>query len=245
MQMYDSNFDGVLEFDEFSKGITMCQLDHLFPRSLQRTLFDKIDRDKSGTVELHEFANFLQRSLTGGAPSRNAWKGHTEKLAEMSVILQPIQDYRSQRTKNKLIYCLNKTVPNASTGLADNRSMFLQKQFALLSSDGKGKSIDLDGLVAAMGPKGMNLKVNIEDLKLLLKEMDTSGDGKVSLREFSKFINLDNDAPVYDPMFDARRRNVNKLETVNMCPPPTETIEESVMRSRLEELHLTTVPSKR
>ncbi len=47
-QLYDSNCDGVLDFDEFSEGITMCQLDHLFPRSLQRTLFDKIDTDKVG-----------------------------------------------------------------------------------------------------------------------------------------------------------------------------------------------------
>lgn len=45
-QMYDSDCDGVLDFDEFSEGITMCQLDHVFPRSLQRTLFDKIDTDK-------------------------------------------------------------------------------------------------------------------------------------------------------------------------------------------------------
>lgn len=45
-QLYDANCDGVLDFDEFSKGITMCQLDHLFPRSLQRTLFDRIDGDK-------------------------------------------------------------------------------------------------------------------------------------------------------------------------------------------------------
>lgn len=45
-QLYDSNCDGMLDFDEFSEGITMCQLDHLFPRSLQRTLFDKIDTDK-------------------------------------------------------------------------------------------------------------------------------------------------------------------------------------------------------
>lgn len=45
-QLYDSKCDGVLDFDEFSEGITMCQLDHLFPRSLQRTLFDKIDTNK-------------------------------------------------------------------------------------------------------------------------------------------------------------------------------------------------------
>ena len=46
LQSYDHNCDGVLDFDEFSKGITMCQLDDLFPRSLQRTLFDRIDTDK-------------------------------------------------------------------------------------------------------------------------------------------------------------------------------------------------------
>lgn len=49
LQLYDSNCDGMLDFDEFSEGITMCQLDHLFPRSLQRTLFDKIDTDKVKT----------------------------------------------------------------------------------------------------------------------------------------------------------------------------------------------------
>lgn len=46
LQSYDHNCDGLLDFDEFSKGVTMCQLDDLFPRSLQRTLFDKIDTDK-------------------------------------------------------------------------------------------------------------------------------------------------------------------------------------------------------
>ncbi|CAM9378196.1 unnamed protein product, partial [Discosporangium mesarthrocarpum] len=244
-RQYDRNFDGVLDFDEFSKGITTCQLDHLFPRSLQRTLFDRIDTDKSGTVELHEFASFLERGLTGVSPAKNAWQGHAEKNAERTVMLQPIQDHNCQRIKNKLLHCLKKIVPNSSAGLADSRTMYLKKQFAFLTSEGQKKTIELKDLARAMGPSGMNIQIKEEDIKTLLKEMDTSGDGKVTLHEFAKFINLDDDLPLYDPIYDGRRRSFNILQGIDMSPPPMETAQEFAMRARAEELHLQAVPSKR
>lgn len=51
-----------------------------------------------------------------------------------------------------------------------------------------------------------------EDLRLLVKEMDTNGDGNVTLKEFAAFINLDDHEPLYQPLFDGRRRNVNILQ---------------------------------
>lgn len=56
------------------------------------------------------------------------------------------------------------------------------------------------------------VQVNDEDLRLLVKEMDTNGDGNVTLKEFAAFINLDDHEPLYQPLFDGRRRNVNILQ---------------------------------
>lgn len=56
------------------------------------------------------------------------------------------------------------------------------------------------------------LQVNDQDLRLLVKEMDTNGDGNVTLKEFASFINLDDHEPLYQPLFDGRRRNVNILQ---------------------------------
>ena len=47
---------------------------------------------------------------------------------------------------------------------------------------------------------------------MLVKEMDTNGDGNVTLKEFASFINLDDHEPLYQPLFDGRRRNVNILQ---------------------------------
>ena len=55
-------------------------------------------------------------------------------------------------------------------------------------------------------------QVSNEDLQLLMKEMDANGDGNVTLKEFAAFINLDDHEPLYQPLFDGRRRNVNILQ---------------------------------
>lgn len=56
------------------------------------------------------------------------------------------------------------------------------------------------------------VQVKDDDLRLLVKEMDTNGDGNVTLKEFAAFINLDDHEPLYQPLFDGRRRNVNILQ---------------------------------
>ncbi|CAM9135175.1 unnamed protein product [Ectocarpus sp. 12 AP-2014] len=254
-RMYDSNCDGVLDFDEFSEGITMCQLDHVFPRSLQRTLFDKIDTDKSGGIELDEFADFLGQSETKGASSGEPSALQKEKTQQQaddvearSVTLQPIQDHKAQRIKNKLAHCVQQAVPNASTGLADNRTMFLKKQFAFLSEDAASRGISLENLVQALGPRGMNLGVNDEDLRLLVKNMDTNRDGNITVKEFAAFLNLDDHDPLYQPLFDGRRRNVNILQASNAAmveqAPPVESPEEEFFKARADHLHSVAVPSK-
>lgn len=55
-------------------------------------------------------------------------------------------------------------------------------------------------------------QVSNEDLQLLMKEMDANGDGNVTLKEFAAFINLDDHEPLYQPLFDGRRRTVNILQ---------------------------------
>lgn len=48
-----------------------------------------------------------------------------------------------------------------------------------------------------------------------MKEMDTNGDGSITLKEFASFLNLDDHDPLYQPLFDSRRRNVNILQVTN------------------------------
>lgn len=42
--------------------------------------------------------------------------------------------------------------------------------------------------------------------------MDNNGDGTVTIKEFATFLNLDDDQPLYQPLFDGRRRNVNIMQ---------------------------------
>eukprot|EP00904_Undaria_pinnatifida_P000318 jgi/Undpi1/10287/HiC_scaffold_28.g12739.m1 len=250
-QSYDHNCDGVLEFDEFSKGITMCQLDDLFPRSLQRTLFDKIDTDKSGSIELDEFVAFMggTKEPATSIKEPSVWQKQEQRRKYQdpearSVQLQPIHDHKNQRIKNKLSHYLNKVVPNASTGLADNRTMFLKKQFAFVSEDTDNRGISLEDIVRAMGPRGMNVGVTEDEVRSLVKEIDTKGDGKITLNQFASFVNLDDHDPLFQSLFDRRRRNVNLLQSTVEKPPPTETAEEAFLRMRADQLHSEAVPSK-
>jgi hypothetical protein len=48
-----------VEFDEFARGIKTLQVEHLFPRSLQRRVFAYIDTNSDGTIELSEMQEFL------------------------------------------------------------------------------------------------------------------------------------------------------------------------------------------
>ena len=61
-------------------------------------------------------------------------------------------------------------------------------------------------------PRFCSFQVSEEDLHVLMEEMDTNKDGNVTLKEFSAFINLDDHEPLYQPLFDGRRRNVNILQ---------------------------------
>lgn len=55
---------------------------------------------------------------------------------------------------------LSRQVPNASPGLADDRSMYLKKQFAFLTDKAGRKGVGRKDLVRALGPKGMNVGVS-------------------------------------------------------------------------------------
>lgn len=51
-----------------------------------------------------------------------------------------------------------------------------------------------------------------EDVRSLVDAMNRNGDGKITLKEFCYFLNLDDDEPLYQSTFDSRRRNVNILQ---------------------------------
>eukprot|EP00953_Heterococcus_sp_UTEX-ZZ885_P016734 9390-Heterococcus_DN1.PRE.3 len=55
----DTNSDSLVDFDEFARGIKTLQVEHLFPRSLQRRVFAYIDTNSDGTIELSEMQEFL------------------------------------------------------------------------------------------------------------------------------------------------------------------------------------------
>jgi EF hand len=150
----DTNSDSVVDFDEFARGIKTLQVEHLFPRSLQRRVFAHIDTNSSGTIELSEMQAFL-------ASAANSHSGEELDLASAaaaaSTITAPnaaaataaadqhsvLQEAhaataaataaadRAQmlRAKAALVYALNRTVPNAAANpLFDNKTAFLRKQ---------------------------------------------------------------------------------------------------------------------
>lgn len=49
-------------------------------------------------------------------------------------------------------------------------------------------------------------------MRCLVTAMDSSGDGTITLKEFASFLNLDDHEPLYQPLFDGRRRNVNIMQ---------------------------------
>lgn len=55
-------------------------------------------------------------------------------------------------------------------------------------------------------------QVSEEDVRCLVTAMDSSGDGTITLKEFASFLNLDDHEPLYQPLFDGRRRNVNIMQ---------------------------------
>lgn len=55
-------------------------------------------------------------------------------------------------------------------------------------------------------------QVDEHDVRSLITAMDTNGDGSVTLKEFASFLSLDDDEPLYQPLFDGRRRTVNILQ---------------------------------
>lgn len=61
-------------------------------------------------------------------------------------------------------------------------------------------------------------------MRSLVKEIDTKGDGKITLNQFASFVNLDDHDPLFQSLFDRRRRNVNLLQVragrgIHLCFP--------------------------
>lgn len=55
-------------------------------------------------------------------------------------------------------------------------------------------------------------KVTEDEVRSLVKEIDTKGDGRITLNQFASFVNLDDHDPLFQSLFDRRRRNVNLLK---------------------------------
>ena len=55
-------------------------------------------------------------------------------------------------------------------------------------------------------------KVTEDEVRSLVKEIDTKGDGRITLNQFASFLNLDDHDPLFQSLFDRRRRNVNLLK---------------------------------
>lgn len=55
-------------------------------------------------------------------------------------------------------------------------------------------------------------QVTEDEVRSLVKEIDTKGDGRITLNQFASFVNLDDHDPLFQSLFDGRRRNVNLLK---------------------------------
>jgi hypothetical protein len=256
----DLNGDGIISFEEFSTAMAQMNVETLFPRSLQRTLFDAIDADRSGTLEWYEVDRFVNANTTSGAsviPASASLLTSPEhsNFEESDSMMQP------EFHKAKLLFLqkLARVVPTAcSGGLADGSTPLLKKRFAALGAvlDGEGRMLlSKDTLMNAVGPMGLNLGLDDSSVETLFQAMKQHENGKganarrvvndpdkLSLVAFTNYLSLDNSEPCFDAVSDGRRKTLRRLQTLASRRIPALSEEEAIAVNRLAHLRAVTAP---
>ncbi|CAM9763129.1 unnamed protein product [Chrysoparadoxa australica] len=245
LHVFDSDGSGTLEFEEFSTGISQSNLEHLFPRSLQRSIYEHMDTDGSGEVDLDELRAFLCPVMDGKqAQLVGPWQQDADKPVEQTVEKDALHDPKLQRIKFKFLNHLGRKVPHASSGIADSRSQALKKQFSLINHNDAG-ILDETSLYNALGPKGLDLKLTKSEVSDLFSELEKqTTNGKVTYEAFLGFMQVDEGSNVFDPLFDGRRSALAALRAKALKSFPALTSEEEALKNRLHILHLTADPAK-
>mmetsp|Transcript_32006 Transcript_32006/g.40130 ORF Transcript_32006/g.40130 Transcript_32006/m.40130 type:complete len:767 (-) Transcript_32006:183-2483(-) len=219
-QLFDADRNEHITFDEFSRGLALYNLDTIFPRSVQSLLFEAIDTDKSGHVDIAELEDFLEL-------------GHlTAKTPERVRIATPIEESRDiQELKVKMSTQCREKCPTGSM------ASHLVKTFRGVDIDNNG-FLDPDEVRKCIGPECLNLSLSKEETEKAIEAMSSHGDGVVSFQEFFRWFQYEYNEPTYNVVHNGRAKYMRDLESlVAHMKDPKETADEMKRKERMKDLN--------
>lgn len=203
----DADKSGSLSLNEFSEMLKRRNMEMFFPRTDQRVIFAKLDRDNNDSVDLKEFEDFLQpdphRLGSSSEPSPPEAPQLNDRL--MSIRESIIQRVHAARDKAKQLHG------------KDQYADHLMRAFFAFDDKMLG-SLTRPEMHAALGPQHLNLGLPKTDVDELIDAMDYNHDQRVSYKEFVKFLQINDMDPAFNPFYDSRERQVRTLEKLSTAP---------------------------
>ncbi len=188
---YDRDNSGGLEFDEFRRAVRKDVKvgPNEIPDNELRELFNGVDEDKSGTIDVEEFVELLQPVATAAIrASRAAERATTSPLSSSvgaaSMSMEAVASARRHAEKAAAESRLQTVSGRVLSLLLDHataRRMNVLRVFHRFDVDESGQ-LDSDELLLAMSRLG--IVISQADIQQLMRELDGDGGGTVSIAEF-------------------------------------------------------------
>eukprot|EP01044_Picomonas_judraskeda_P001653 COSAG03_NODE_103_length_12731_cov_24.452502_4_plen_1686_part_01 len=158
-QRVDTDNDGALDRDEFDSLMDEMEID--WPKSERDKIFNEMDENKNGTIDLHEWQNFWRaRSVaTDNSKSTNMLKNLKEK---------------------------GSTMVKSSDAHSVETQRLLEEMFSNLDGDGNGL-LDRDEFKEWLSEMGLHMEPL--ELEQAFDEIDTDGNGGLDFDEVVAFYN--------------------------------------------------------
>lgn len=187
---FDDDKDSHVTLEEFSMALKKRNLEPMFSREQQRILFSYLDKDSSDALELSEFVKFFEER----DPKENVALENTDKKKVKAFTP------RVQRIKDAIVMKLHQRRRNAKLlDGSEYATTQLLNAFRHIDADGSGE-LNKQELIKALGPSCLNLDASSDDIGLLMDAMDVNHDGQVNFSEFTKFLEVHDIDPGYNPV---------------------------------------------
>ncbi|KAF0691786.1 Aste57867_17057 [Aphanomyces stellatus] len=180
---FDTNGDGTITHAEFGHALKELGVDKLSTAQVD-DIVHAMDKDKSGTISLHEFKRLYDGAPPAALPqkAKGAMSGSESESTTQSAVTR-----RRVSTKQPDVAALLETLTELLRR-AQAKGVDVHQSFAHFDKDGNG-AVSFAEFEAALQGLQLN-QFKGDDVRALCQALDKDGGGSISLAEFRKLYDV-------------------------------------------------------
>lgn len=219
---------GTITLDEFSTGLKRLKLENVFPREYQRIVFSAMDEQYKEQLHVNDLQNILNPDMDNYSQERiiafplpddgDLTNDQRSLVNPASLIDKPLLPEELHPVKDKIIDAVfRKTRLEKREEAVPDHKEYLMNAFKQLDANMSG-TLAPDQLLMALGPGHLDLDVDTAEMRPLVDFMSLKSQGRISYKEFVRYLEFTDIEPDYNPFFDHRNRDLLSLKRLSEAP---------------------------